>query len=1024
MLSPDQQQELLDNAVEEFTFRLRQGQRPSIGEFKERYPSIAEEIEDLLTSVAMIEELKTQNTATNESLKNDMKQITRLERIGDYRIIRELGRGGMGVVFEAIHESLGRRVAIKVMPNRTFDDQKYLERFKREAQAAANLHHTNIVNVFGIGQTGEHHYYVMEFVDGESLSEILKRLNDLSDSNTLTAFNAETQEEHAPVFNELQHRETIDDQSVPRSPFAKFDSPRERYFWTARIGAQLADGLAYAHGLNILHRDIKPANLLIDENETAWLTDFGLVKNITHQTITKTGDIIGTPQYMAPESFDGSYDQRSETYCLGLTLYEMATLRPAFENASTPELIRRITTTSPLAPNKIARKIPRDLSRIIQKSISKEPAYRYQSAANMREDLRAFLDDRPIAARRISLLENMYRWSRRNPLQASLSFFSAAMLLTIAVVATLALIKNNFLYQQSQVLLTKAKTEKRVAAQQRGIAEKAIDVTVQSVDKLFRSIAFKNSNAPNKFSLDGFGDLEGVSATLKESDAEILEQMLQFYLEFAADNRYESNLQLKTLSGLAHRRIANFHHLTGQFKDAIDAYGQATDIYNEVYLASVTDIDSAMNLVRTLNEFGKAYELRGDKDDQKLARQQYGKAIAVLREKLELDKGSFEPNLKLEMAKSLLLKGSPSISYRIGLPEMFRSVRFIVPEFWPARRISNQRGYYPSYQIPDLEQGIAEISEAIQITDNLIDEYSQLQSNRFSQFARLSLKSLGNYLHWHWIEAKSNSAMASFQLYSGLNNLFTNEELRFVKAMALTRMATAQLADRNYRSARLTLRNAAQLMNGLIDSDRNNPEFKFLLAQILSIGSRGQWDLVPLQRSKNLLTDLVAMYENNLDYRRMLGEVSFRMGMHYRRATDAEKAAASFETGFEIFKQLMDDTYQNRKVRTVGFGCQMYFLETLVLLDRTDDAIDIMESRIEKKQSELEFVANQTNYERMKRRFRPQALRYSILSKLYYEAGDFENALESEKRTREIVASLPIKEYNYIRRSRSRRRTN
>ena len=158
MLSPDQQQELLDNVVEDFTMRLRNGERPAIAEYTDKYPSISEDIEELLTSVAMIEELKTQQQPSQTTLKREMKEILKLDRIGDYRIIRELGRGGMGIVFEAVHESLGRRVAIKVMPNRTFDDQKYLERFRREAQAAASLHHTNIVSVFGIGQTGEHHY--------------------------------------------------------------------------------------------------------------------------------------------------------------------------------------------------------------------------------------------------------------------------------------------------------------------------------------------------------------------------------------------------------------------------------------------------------------------------------------------------------------------------------------------------------------------------------------------------------------------------------------------------------------------------------------------------------------------------------------------------------------------------------------------------------------------------------------------------------------------------------------------------
>ena len=184
MRETDHNQQLLDEVVDDFTHRLRAGERPAISEYSDKHPEQRHEIEELLTSVAMIEELKKQPESQADSIKKEMHEICQLDRIGDYRIVRELGRGGMGIVFEAVHESLGRRVAIKVMPNRTFDDEKYLERFKREAQAAANLHHTNIVSVFGMGQAGDHRYYVMEFVDGMSLADILTKINLMSAGNT------------------------------------------------------------------------------------------------------------------------------------------------------------------------------------------------------------------------------------------------------------------------------------------------------------------------------------------------------------------------------------------------------------------------------------------------------------------------------------------------------------------------------------------------------------------------------------------------------------------------------------------------------------------------------------------------------------------------------------------------------------------------------------------------------------------------------------------------------------------------
>ena len=946
MLSPDQHQELLDNVVEEFTERLRQGQRPSIAEFKTRHPVAADEIEELLTSVAMIEELKNQTTTANDSLKNEIKQITKLERIGDYRIIRELGRGGMGVVFEAIHESLGRRVAIKVMPNRTFDDAKYLERFQREAQAAATLHHTNIVSVFGIGQAGEHHYYVMEFVDGQSLADLLKQLNQMSSANTEVGWEAETRDEQS-IKPQTDEFGPIASKQILVHLREKFDSSLERFRWTARIGAQLADGLAYAHGLNTLHRDIKPSNLLIDKNETVWLTDFGLVKNTSHQTITKTGDIIGTPQYMAPESFEGTYDERSETYCLGLTLYEMATLKPAFANATTPELIKNITTSTPTPPKKLEPKIPRDLNRIILKSVSKEPSYRYQSAAALRDDLRAFLDDRPIAARQISLVENMWRWSRRNPAQAALSFFSAVMLLTIAVGATLALIKNNQLYQQSEERLTSAKTERRVSAQARELAESAIDVTVQSVDKLFRSIAFKNSDAANEFSLDGFGDLEGVSATLRDTDAEVLQQMLQFYSDFASDKRYRSNVQLKAISALAHRRVANIYHLMGEYETAIEAYENATSIYNEIYLTSLTNTKAVLDLVKTINECGKAIESRGNRNDKQLAVEKYQESAKILRARLAVESEQNAPLVRTELAKSLILQGSPTVQHRVGLPEMFGTpVRRQYPEMFRNRRAGNTYGIKTKYVFIDKENSA--IDEALEITNDLSTQYSRRQMERLSDFAKLTISSWTEYLNWNWNEARVFLTMAKFRIYSVLADYNDKEDLQFIKAMALTRLGHYKLASKKPLQARNSLRLATELMKDLVDSDAYNPEYKFLLAQILATGyTRDTRGIKLLEESKKLLIGLVAMYESRLDYSRMLAEVCFRLGMAYRKTNDLEFAHRSFEMCNEMYKVLVPQTPRNREIQFAGFASLLYYLETLVDQGETEQAVAILESNID-----------------------------------------------------------------------------
>jgi hypothetical protein len=186
------------------------------------------------------------------------------------------------------------------------------------------------------------------------------------------------------------------------------------YRSVARIGVQVADALAYAHGQKLLHRDIKPSNLLLDARGTVWVTDFGLAKE-EGDDLTRTGDVVGTLRYMAPERFAGVSDARSDLYSLGLTLYEMLTLRPAFPETDRARLIQAITHQEPKAPRKLDPHTPRDLETIVLKAISKDPAGRYAAAEDLGEDLRRFLADRPIQARRTSTWERMRRWCRRNP---------------------------------------------------------------------------------------------------------------------------------------------------------------------------------------------------------------------------------------------------------------------------------------------------------------------------------------------------------------------------------------------------------------------------------------------------------------------------------------------------------------------------------------------------------------------------------------------------------------------------------
>jgi serine/threonine protein kinase len=384
-------------------------------------------------------------------------------RLGDFRVVREVGRGGMGVVYEAVQESLGRRVALKVLPFHGSIEPTHRERFRREAAAAARLHHTNIVPVFGVGACGGVEYYAMQFIEGRGLDAVLDALRRLRDgapalpevppgsghdeaivaavARSLTGPHRDrgsaTRSDRVGPSGELPARR-------PGAPPSAADAPPSH--WpvatgagdfrnVAAVGAQIAAALDYAHAQGVLHRDIKPSNLLLDTQGAVWVTDFGLAKSDDSDELTRTGDVVGTLRYMAPERFQGRADRRSEVYGVGLTLYELLTLRPAFQASHRGELIEQVRHREPPAPRTLDRRIPRDLETIVLKAVAKEPARRYATAGELAEDLRRFLDDRPIRARRITAAGRALRWCRRNRALSALLFVATLALVAVALIS-------------------------------------------------------------------------------------------------------------------------------------------------------------------------------------------------------------------------------------------------------------------------------------------------------------------------------------------------------------------------------------------------------------------------------------------------------------------------------------------------------------------------------------------------------------------------------------------------------------
>ncbi len=447
--------DLLNDLAHEFAERYRSGERPSLTEYEAKYPELASQIRDLFPALVVMEDFGSAAGPPTGPYGAPVPSGALLQRLGDYRILREVARGGMGVVYEAVQESLGRHVALKVLPARGLLAGPSLERFRREARAAAQLHHSNIVPVFGVGEDQGVHYYAMQFIQGQGLDNVLREVKRLrrqgvgavpepAGEPALTVSAAQ-----GLLTDSFPGRAGILDPSAGSSHATANDpagssstivtQPQAQYYHgVARMGVQVAEALAYAHQQGVLHRDIKPSNLLVDVQGTVWVTDFGLAKAEGADDLTRTGDVVGTLRYMAPERFDGRSDPRSDVYSLGLTLYEMVTLEPAFRGTDRAQLVERILHEEPVRPRQVDPHVPRDLETIVLKAIDRDSARRYPTAAALAEDLRCFLEDRPIRARRVGVRERLWRWCRRNPALAGATVTAALLLLGVAVVSTVA----------------------------------------------------------------------------------------------------------------------------------------------------------------------------------------------------------------------------------------------------------------------------------------------------------------------------------------------------------------------------------------------------------------------------------------------------------------------------------------------------------------------------------------------------------------------------------------------------------
>lgn len=514
---------VLDDVVaellEQFLASLRSGEQVSIAEFVARHPRYHLELSQVLPAVAAMEGYASHQLSSSGRWLSGPAPG---DRLGEFEIRRELGRGGMGVVYEAVQESLGRVVALKVLPPSTVASVRGLRRFHDEARTASSLSHPHIVPVFAFGEAEGLPYYAMQRVAGVGLDRVLAAL----------------QAPDAAIGDPLLQQIV-----------AEWQDDDDLFHRVARLGIAVADALENAHRHGVLHRDVKPSNVLVEVGGKPWVADFGIAK-IVDGTDAQCGEFVGTLRYAAPEQLEGHCDARTDVHGLALVLFELAARSAVFSNDG----IRTRALGDDMPVRRLrhfARKAPADLETVLAKAMARQPADRYPSAARLAADLRRFVDGRPIEARVVSYPERLWRWSRRHRLASALAVATAASIVATAIVGWQG-------YLSTQRALDREKAAVAIADGNKVLAQ-------ASLDSIFAAVAGGLGALPA-------ADERDVSRLrpLSHHELELLTLLLDYYERFAEANTGDARLAREAAEACC--RAGDIHRWSGDLRGAAKSY--------------------------------------------------------------------------------------------------------------------------------------------------------------------------------------------------------------------------------------------------------------------------------------------------------------------------------------------------------------------------------------------------------------------------------------------------------------------
>jgi serine/threonine protein kinase len=578
----------LAQVLDDYLAEVEAGRPVDIEQWVERHPAIADRLRACVRGLRLVQEVAGAIPAARDGTATTSEG----PELGDFQIIRPLGRGGMGVVFEAVQQSLGRRVALKVLPFGAAFDPRQLARFRVESQAAAQLHHTHIVPVYSVGCERGVHYYAMQLIDGLTLAELIADLRQVRSLGraprpSAAATNLDTPKSSRPAAtggdSSPKAKTTASDGRTSGWALLTSTSNHSDTFFReiASLGLHAAEALEHAHQNGVLHRDVKPSNLMVDNRGHLWVTDFGLARFQGDPGLTQTGDLLGTLRYMSPEQTLGNssvVDERSDVYSLGATLYELFTLEPAFAGSDRHDLLRRIAQEEPRRPRAINPALPADLETIVLKAMAKDPVSRYCSATALAEDLERYIDDQPILARRPGPLERLARLARRH------------MSLILAVLPLLTLMVIGLTFAIIVVLAKQAEIQSKKDEIERSRVEvkRQRDDARSAADDFYTRVAQRWLRR---------------QTNLQPLEREFLLKALAYYERSASEEGADP--AIRTATGVASLRVGEIQRVLGELDPAEQAYRRALAILE----ASDQDLERDS---RTLDALVRTYIGLGD----------------------------------------------------------------------------------------------------------------------------------------------------------------------------------------------------------------------------------------------------------------------------------------------------------------------------------------------------------------------------------------------------------------------------